>query len=271
MSGPAMIYGLAWKEERTASLARQALDAGFRAFDTANQRKHYFEAGLGEAIAGWVADGRRGELWIQTKYTFHRGQDHRLPYDPSAPVREQVHQSARSSLEHLGVEQVDSLVLHGPSTGQGLTDADREAWRGLEELLEAGVTAAIGLSNCSADQIAAFVEQARHPVSWVQNRCYARHGWDAAARSVCEANGIRYQGFSLLTANRASWAHPETLQVAKQLGRTPAQVLYGLALALGQVPVTGTTDGAHVGEALAVLGLPPLSPFHVDRLVGLER
>ena len=47
---PAVMYGTAWKEDRTAALTCLALEAGFRAIDTANQRKHYFEAGVGEAL-----------------------------------------------------------------------------------------------------------------------------------------------------------------------------------------------------------------------------
>lgn len=56
---PAIMYGTAWKEDDTARLVRLALDAGFRAIDTANQRKHYFEAAVGEAIA--AAGVPRGE------------------------------------------------------------------------------------------------------------------------------------------------------------------------------------------------------------------
>src|SRR5687767_10835565 len=119
---PQVVYGTAWKEERTEPLVRQALALGFRGVDTANQRKHYHEAGVGAAVRAALAEGRvkRDDLFLQTKFTFARGQDHRLPYDPRAPVAEQVAQSLASSLDHLGVDRVDSLVLHGPSTARGL-------------------------------------------------------------------------------------------------------------------------------------------------------
>ena len=45
---PDFIYGTAWKEERTAALTKLAPRAGLRGIDTANQRRHYFEAGVGE-------------------------------------------------------------------------------------------------------------------------------------------------------------------------------------------------------------------------------
>ncbi|MGB0360911.1 MAG: hypothetical protein ACPGEF_05850 [Endozoicomonas sp.] len=47
---PKFIYGTAWKEEATAELTLKALDNGFTAIDTANQRKHYNEEGVGKAL-----------------------------------------------------------------------------------------------------------------------------------------------------------------------------------------------------------------------------
>src|SRR5438874_13708987 len=83
---PRFLYGTAWKEDETERLTRLALEAGFRGIDTANQRRHYFEEGVGAAVAKAIADGlvRRDELFLQTKFTFVDGQDHRLPYDPNA-------------------------------------------------------------------------------------------------------------------------------------------------------------------------------------------
>lgn len=105
-----VIYGTAWKEDRTESLVAQAIEAGFRAIDTANQRKHYYEEGVGQAVKKAIAARSvpRADLFLQTKFTYARGQDHRLPYDPKAPVAEQLRQSFESSLEHLGTDYLDS-------------------------------------------------------------------------------------------------------------------------------------------------------------------
>src|ERR1043165_4992691 len=123
---PGWLYGTAWKEEATEALVFGALTSGFRGIDTANQRKHYHEAAVGNAIARAAAAGiRRDQLFLQTKFTHLAGQDHRLPYEPEAAVREQVAQSFASSLAHLGVAHVDSLVLHGPSLRDRLPPAGR--------------------------------------------------------------------------------------------------------------------------------------------------
>ena len=85
-SPPTFLYGTAWKEERTSALVELALQAGFRGIDTANQRRHYFEGGVGQALAAAYRAGvvTRADLFLQTKFTYRPGQDHRLPYDPHA-------------------------------------------------------------------------------------------------------------------------------------------------------------------------------------------
>src|SRR4051812_12714828 len=100
---PPFLYGTAWKEQDTQRCVEAALTAGFRGIDTANQRKHYFEAAVGEALKAAYSRGlvSREDLYLQTKFTFINGQDKRLPYDPDSPLEVQVNQSFESSLEHL--------------------------------------------------------------------------------------------------------------------------------------------------------------------------
>src|SRR2546429_3077274 len=137
---PRFLYGTAWKEDDTERLTTLALRQGFRGIDTANQRRHYHEAAVGRAVAAAIANGvvARGDLFVQTKFTFRRGHDHRLPYDPNAPVAAQVEQSFASSLEHLGLDVIDSYVLHGPTRSAGLVPADGEAWRALGAIHQGG-------------------------------------------------------------------------------------------------------------------------------------
>ena len=246
---PRFLYGTAWKEDDTARLTTLALAAGFRGIDTANQRKHYHEAGVGSALgASKIA---RAELFIQTKFTSQGGQDHRLPYDAMADAGTQVLQSFARSLEHLGVDYIDSYVLHGPTTRSGLAPYDREVWRAMESLAVAGKARLLGVSNVTLDQLERLCAQAQVQPSFVQNRCYARTGWDREVRAFCRAHGIVYQGFSLLTANRAELQMPRVLALAARIGRTPAQLVFRYAMQVGMQPLTGTTSDAHMREDLA--------------------
>src|SRR3954452_14558097 len=78
---PRFLYGTAWKEDQTQRLTALALREGFRGIDTANQRRQYHEAGVGQAIQAALQGGlvRREDLFLQTKFTCQAGQDHRLP------------------------------------------------------------------------------------------------------------------------------------------------------------------------------------------------
>lgn len=247
---PLFLYGTAWKEERTASLTELALHSGFRAIDTANQRRHYFEAGVGEGLAAAYRAGiaSRSELFLQTKYTYQRGQDLRLPYDPAAPLAVQVAQSLASSLKHLGTDYVDSFVLHGPESGYGWSEADADVWKAMRRQRDAGCTRLLGVSNVSLKHLEEMdAAQAEMP-AFVQNRCFARFGWDRDVRAFCKERNIVYQGFSLLTANQEVLQHPPFIDLAKKLNATPAQVVFAFARELGMLPLTGTSSAEHMKQ-----------------------
>ena len=255
-----LVYGTAWKEDDTRRLVGLALAAGFRAIDTANQRKHYHEAAVGEALAEAFASGTvsREDLFIQTKFTHIDGQDERLPYDAGAPVATQVKQSVARSYEHLQTRVIDSYVLHGPSQRVGLAREDTDAWTAMEELHAAGAVRALGVSNFTRAQLELLLSRAKVAPSVVQNRCYASKGWDREMRALCRERGIAYQGFSLLTANRREMALPELRAIATRRGLTPAQVVFRFALDVGMTPLTGTSSPEHMTADLAVASEPAL-------------
>jgi diketogulonate reductase-like aldo/keto reductase len=255
LPSPPFLYGTAWKEDRTASLTELALRSGFRGIDTANQRRHYFEAGVGEGLAAAYRAGiaTRSELFLQTKYTYQRGQDLRLPYDPAAPLAVQVAQSLASSLKHLGTEYVDSFVLHGPESGYRWSEADAEVWDAMRRQRDAGITRLLGVSNVSLKHLEDMdAAQAEMP-AFVQNRCFARFGWDRDVRAFCRDRNIVYQGFSLLTANQEVLQHTPFMDLARKLNATPGQVVFAFARAVGMLPLTGTSSAEHMKQDLESL------------------
>jgi len=264
------IYGTAWKEEETERLTWLALTEGFRALDTANQRKHYHEAGVGAAVKRALAEGlvRREDLFLQTKFTSLGGQDDRLPYDPDAGPATQVRQSFASSLEHLGVSELDSYVLHGPTYREGWSAEERAVWQTMEELHKEGKAKLLGVSNVSLEQLEELCETAEVPPFFVQNRCYARFGWDREVREFCADHGLIYQGFSLLTANRKELGRKELLAIAARVDRTPEQVVFRFALDVGMYPLTGTSSAEHMRQDLAVTDFK-LSPSEVRTIEAI--
>ena len=199
---PEIIYGTAWKKEKTQSFVEEAVKQGFRAIDTACQPKHYHEKGVGDALSSLYSQStiQREDIFLQTKFTSINGQDPRnIPYDPKLPLREQVLQSFAVSLENLQTTYVDSLVMHSPmSTLQDTLTV----WKTFEELQKQGKVRFLGLSNCyQLPLLRAVVQAAEVRPTFLQNRFYRETGYDAELRAFCKEQGIRYQSFWTLTAN----------------------------------------------------------------------
>ncbi len=254
---PIIIYGTAWKEEATAHLVTQALECGFRAIDTANQRKHYFEAGVGEGLSQFYERSSlsREDLFLQTKFTYARGQDHRKPYDEYDSYTDQVQQSFESSLEHLKTDYIDSYILHGPFNQSVLSAEDWETWEAMEDLYDEGLVRHLGVSNFSALQLALLCEKSKVNPQFVQNRCFASLGWDRDVRLVAQQNDVVYQGFSLLTANVKEFKNPLIVHIIEKLMRPLPEIIFNFSRRLGMIPLTGTTQKHHMEEDLKFLNI----------------
>jgi len=247
-----IIYGTAWKKSRTQELVRMAIQMGFRAIDTAGQPKHYHEAGVGAAVAACLNTGlRRADLYLQTKFTPLSGQDPaQVPYDPQAPLAEQVAQSFISSTRNLQTDYVDCLILHSalPDRRQMM-----RVWGAMEQIFHAGGARMLGISNCySQTTLATLHQTAGVKPAVLQNRFYADTGYDRELREFCGQHAITYQGFWTLTANPQLLAGAAVTAPAARYGRTPAQILLRYLTQCGIVPLTGTTSATHMREDLEI-------------------
>jgi diketogulonate reductase-like aldo/keto reductase len=126
----------------------------------------------------------------------------------------------------------------------------------------------IGVSNFSLDQLQLLCSEASIRPRFVQNRCFARDGWDRRVRQFCAAHGIIYQGFSLLTANRDVLNHPELARIAQRHGRTVSQVVFRFAIDVGMIALTGTTSARHMRGDLDVFQFK-LDEGEVGRIEGV--
>jgi diketogulonate reductase-like aldo/keto reductase len=250
---PQLIYGTAWKKERTEALVIQALRAGFRGIDTACQPKHYHEPGVGAALAASLRDGlTREQIYLQTKFTPLSGQDpKRIPYDANASLPEQVAQSFAVSLRNLQTSYLDALVLHSPLPREAET---LQVWTAMEALVDAGGVKRIGISNCySLKTLEALYRASRIKPSVVQNRFYAESDYDIDVRAFCLAHDISYQSFWTLTANPHLLEDETVRLLTLKYRRTPAQVLFRYLTQVGVTPLTGTKSEAHMREDLDIL------------------
>lgn len=245
---PNLIYGTAWKKDETQQWVETAFKKGFRGFDTACQPRHYYEPGVGKALAPYFAEGvARSSVYIQSKFTPVNGQDlHSIPYDPESPIPEQIATSLECSLKNLKVDYLDGYILHSPL--QPFADL-LSAWRTFEAFQQQKTVLRIGISNCyDLGLLKQLYDVAEVKPSIVQNRFYAATGFDQDIREFCRDHDITYQSFWTLTANPQLLESPAVFNIARKLRKTPAQVLFRYLQQNQVVPLTGTMDPHHMQE-----------------------
>jgi diketogulonate reductase-like aldo/keto reductase len=249
---PQIIYGTAWKKDATERLVSLAIRNGFRGIDTACQPKHYDEAGVGASIAASIKQGlARHDLYVQSKFTSLSGQDpKRVPYDPKAPLADQVAQSVAASLKNLQTEYLDCVLLHSPMPTMAQTQS---VWRALESFIDNGQVRQLGISNCyRLTDLLALYRSARIKPAVLQNRFYAETHYDRDIRNYCKQEKIIYQSFWTLSANPDLLAHATMTVLASTYKRTAAQILFRYLTQIGVVPLTGTQSEAHMRDDLAI-------------------
>lgn len=249
---PWIIYGTAWKKDRTADLVVKAIQAGFRGIDTAGQPKHYNEPQVGEALLRLRDHGvERKDIFLQTKFTPLSGQDPRqVPYDKNASVELQVAQSFETSKKNLQTEYVDSLVLHSPMAPHALL---MRVWKAMEKIQNSGGALQLGISNCyTSEVIKSLYADANVKPAVVQNRFYQETGYDADLRHWCSNHGVIYQSFWTLTANPHILASNIVRTIAKKYNKTEAQIFFRYLSHSGIVPLTGTSSEQHMREDLSI-------------------
>ena len=249
---PNLIYGTAWKQERTAELVIKAVQAGFRGIDTACQPKHYHEAGVGDALMTLQKQGiKREELYVQTKFTPVEGQDAgTIPYDKEAPPAEQVAQSFAASQKNLQSDYVDALLLHTPLFPFSHL---LSVWRAMETIQKSGGARQLGISNCyDLALLKRLYSEAGVKPALVQNRFYDGSGYDTELRRWCGEQGIIYQSFWSLTANPHLLGSEALFTLARKYRKSEAQIFYAFLNAIGIVPLDGTTSQEHMAEDLEI-------------------
>jgi diketogulonate reductase-like aldo/keto reductase len=182
----------------TEQAVEWALEAGYRHIDTASMYRNERSVGVALARSGLP----REAVFVTTKW---------LPTMRSARVE------LRRSLERLGLEYVDLYLIHWPVPLRA-----GNAWAQLQTLHEQGLARAIGVSNYGADRLERLVADRRSPA--VDQVLFNPFQFRRGLLEFCEQHGIVLEAYSPLERGRAL-AHPKVVEIARRLGRTPAQVL----------------------------------------------
>jgi diketogulonate reductase-like aldo/keto reductase len=259
---PAVGFGtLIPDREKGRAAIRTALEVGFRHLDAAEAYRN--EDVVGDVITDAIGKGvlRREDLFVTTKLW---NNNHRP---------ERVKPALEASLRRLQVDYADAYLIHtpfafapgddqypkdangGPLYDTGITLLD--TWHAMEELVDAGLTRAIGLSDVKLDAVKEIVENARIKPAIVQVESHPYlPEWELL--DYCKANGIVLLAFAPLGHGMEPSIHedPVLKAIAKRIGETPAHVALAWALQRGTAFLTTSTNPDHIRENYEISPLP---------------
>ncbi|MDB5688050.1 MAG: dehydrogenase [Rhizorhabdus sp.] len=237
----------------TTQSVKAALDVGFRHFDCAERYRN--EAAVGEALREAWSGGavRRDEVFVTTKLwnTNHRPERVRPAFD--------------ASRQRLGVDYVDSYLIHtpfafrpgddqDPRSKDGTVDYDAgvtlaETWQAMERLVDDGHCKSIGLSDIKLDKLQEIVAGARikPAVIQVESHPYLPE-WELV--KFCREHGIIVQAFAALghAMKPRVLDEPVITAIAQRHGKTPAQVALAWAIQRGTAFLTTSTKADHIRD-----------------------
>ncbi len=218
----------------------RALELGIRLIDTAEIYSGGFaEEVVGKALRAWSGD--REDVFIVTKI------------HPRNLVDEHsIRRSLAGSLERMGLEYVDSYLIHWLERDTDL----KLAVKTLEELWREGLVGSIGVSNFTVEKIEEARSYLSHTdIAVVENRYSLTHrGDEETVIPYCRREGMMYLAYTPLDKG-ALLENRKLAEVARKYGKTPIQVLLNWYINIEPVvPIPRASRREHVEELAGALG-----------------
>jgi diketogulonate reductase-like aldo/keto reductase len=259
---PALGFGTSLSDRtQTRNAVKAAVKVGFRHLDAAERYRN--EADVGAALKELFADGtvRRDELFVTTKLW---NNNHRP---------ERVKPALQASLSRLGLDAVDLYLVHTPFAFKPGDDQDprhpdgaviyddgvtlEETWAAMENLVDEGLTGAIGLSDIDVEGTKKIVNTARIKPAVVEVESHPYHPqWEL--HELRETDGIILLAFASLghALEPRLLDDPLIVSIAQRSGKTPAQVLLAWGIQRGSAVLTGSVNPARISENFDVTAIP---------------
>ena len=216
-----------------------ALKVGYRHVDTAQIYRN--EVGVGRAIAD--SDLAREEIFLTTKVW-----NDKHDYDLAKA-------SIEESLEKLGVDYVDLLLIHWPNP-KALREQDAwkagnaGAWKAMEEAYRAGRVRAIGVSNFMIHHLEALLETA--DIKPHVNQILLAPGCSQDELvAFCRQEDILLEAYSPLGTG-SIFDNPVAQELAAKYGKSVAQVALRWSLQKGFLPLPKSVTPQNIEANLQI-------------------
>ncbi len=235
---------------QVAPVIVSAIEAGYRHIDTAVRYGNERGVGIGIRDSGIA----REELFVTTKLDGEfQGEDRAIA-------------GLDGSIERLGVEYVDPLLIHWPLPSRGEYVS---TWHSFEKLLAAGKAKAIGVSNFKPAHIAALVAEAEvlPAVNQVQLSPYTPR---LAERRADDEHGIATESWSPIGAGNDLLASPVIAAIAERVGKTAAQVVLRWHVQQSLVAIPKSSNPRRIRENIDIFDFE-LTAADFDSIAALDR
>ncbi|MGA0566749.1 aldo/keto reductase [Rathayibacter sp. KR2-224] len=233
--------------ERTAGIAGNALEVGYRHIDTA--AGYHNEAGVGEAVRASGID--RGDLWITTKLA-NGDQEH--PDD-----------AFQASLDALGLDYVDLYLIHWPLHDKGIYP---QVWKSLTAIAESGRARSIGVSNFQIEHLERVIAETGITPAVNQVELHVEFQ-QRELRSFHAEHGIATEAWYPLGGGSLSDA-PALRQIADAHGKTVAQVILRWHMQVGNIAIPKSNHRERMAENFDIFSFE-LTWDDMQAIVALDK
>ena len=210
-----------------------ALESGYRLLDSAVNYEN--EGAVGKAVR--MSGVPREEIRVASKLP---GRHHK---------KASVVRTIEESLLRTGLDYLDLYLIHWPNPKQGLY---LEAWEGMIEARDRGLVKSIGVSNFLPEYLDHLIEKTgvTPSVNQVELHPYFNQ---AEQRAADKERGILTQAWTPIGKGTNLLEEAVITQIARELARSPAQIVLRWHLQLGVLPIPKSATPARQAENLAVL------------------
>ena len=227
-------------DDDAAQAVKDAVDIGYRHVDSAQAYQN--EAGVGKGVRESGLD--REDIFVTTKLAAEI-----KSYDEAVA-------SIDESLEKMGLEYIDLMIIHSPQPWQEFGSEDRyeegnlEAWKALEEAYEAGKLKAIGLSNFKKEDVENILENGS--VKPMVNQILAHiSNTPFDLIEYCEENDILVEAYSPIGHGELLKAD-DVEEMADQYDVSVPQLCIRYCLELDLLPLPKTAKPEHMKDNAGV-------------------